>query len=178
MGGWKEKDVTLHVTLEEDVWYVALVNWLTWDKGTWICHWLHYIPLPWFIRNIEGHWDKDDPEYFAKFEDWFGDDFGCLYHCHVCDPLCQWGWRLRKPEQDIHIELTLDEARKKFGAEHEAIKWVEKELAERKQHDAEKLVEIRGKYASGELTREQALEKLEWHFEGENLEELLDKKPE
>jgi hypothetical protein len=178
MGGWHEKDVRLIAVLEDDVWYWALINYLSWDWLTRICSWLHYVPLPWFIRNWERHWDKDDPEYFAKFEDWYGDDFGCLWHGYVEDPICQWAWRHRDAGHDIYIELTLDEARKKFGAEHEAVKWIEKELAEHKQYDAEKLDEIRKAFAAGELTREQALEKLEWHFDDENLDALLDGKAE
>lgn len=177
MRGWKEKDIRLVVTLEDDVWYWALANHIGWNWTTQICEWLHNVPLPKFVRNWEGHWDKDDPEYFAKYEDWAGDDFGSLWHCHVETPICQWAWKRRNWAGDIHLELTLDEAREKFGSDHKAVKWVESELARRKEWDAETLVEIRGKYKSGELNREQALEKLEWHFEGENLEALLDGQP-
>ena len=175
MGGWREEDVHLTVVLEEDIWYWALASCVAWDWTTRICEWFHHVPLPKFVRNWKRHWDKDDPEYFATFEDWFGDDFGCLWHCYVESPICQWAWRHRNCKGDIFIELTLGEARKKFGAEHEAVKWIEKELADHKQYDAEKLEEIRESYKAGGLSREQALEKLEWHFEGD-LQALLDGK--
>jgi len=178
MGGWHEKDVQLTVILEDDVWYWALANYLSFDWVTLPCELLSHVPLPWFIRNWERHWDKDDPEYFAKFEDWFGDDFGSLWHCYVENPICQWVWKRRNWAGDICLDLTLDEARKKFGAEHEAIKWVEKELARHRQWDTESLEEIRKSYKAGDLTREDALEKLEWHFEGRDLQALLDGKEE
>lgn len=176
MAGWKEKDIRLIAVLEEDVWYWALANWVTLDWLTRVCSWLHHVPLPKFVREREGHWDKDDPEYFAKYEDWAGGDFGTLWHCHVETPALQWAWKRRNWAGDVHIELALDEARKKFGAEHEGVRWVERELADHKRYDAEKLEEIRQAYASGGLTREEAVEKLEWHFEGEDLQALLDGK--
>jgi hypothetical protein len=174
MGGWKEKDIRVIAVLQEDVWYWALAEYLADGWLTRICEWMCHVPLPKVVREMEGHWDKDDPEYFAKYEDWAGSDFGSLWHCHVESPVCQFVWKRRNWQGDICVEMTLDEARKKFGEEHETIKWVEKELAQHKEWDAEELAEIRKAYAAGELTREQAFEKLGWQFEGENLDTLLD----
>ena len=66
MRGWDEKDIRVLICLEDLIWYWMVLEWLFWDNGTYICHWLHYVPLPRFIRNWERHWDKDDPEYFAS----------------------------------------------------------------------------------------------------------------
>jgi len=179
MGGWNEQDVRILIGCDAQIWYWALIEFVLWDGQTYLCSWGHYIPLPWFIRNWKRHWDKDDPEYFEKFEDWFGDDLGCLWHCYVCDPLLQWVWK-RKDQNEASFELTLDEARKKFAHDPSVYQWAEKELEEHKKYDAEKTAEIREKYRKGELTREEALEKLEWvgkndDLDSDKLAEILDK---
>jgi hypothetical protein len=180
MGGWHEKDVRLIVDLEEDIWYWALVNHLAWDWTTRVCSWLHYVKLPKFILDWERHWDEDDPEYLARFEDWFGDNLGNLWHVYVEDPICQWAWRHRDYKRDVGIRLTLDEARGYFGADHESVKWVEREIAEHTQYDAERVADIRAKFASGEYDREKAIERLSWVYDAdeERLALILDGKAE
>jgi hypothetical protein len=139
MRGWDEKDIRVIICLEDLIWYWMVLEWLFWDNGTYICHWLGYVPLPKFICNWERHWDKDDPEYFAKFGDWFGDDFGCLWHVWVCDPTCQWVWKHKDFKKAWpQWELTLEEARKTFAHDPAIYEWVEKELEQHKKWVAEK----------------------------------------
>lgn len=182
MSGYKEENIRLVVNCETDIWYWALAEFVFWNLQTHLCHWLHNIPLPKFFRNWERHWDKDDPEYFAKFEDWYGDDFGCLWHLHVCDPLLRFVWKHKNQDQAA-FELTIDEARKKFAHEPQHVAWIEKELAERREYDAERTAETRAKYQSGEWAREQAIDKLSYIHdldkdkpeEAQQLADILDK---
>lgn len=173
MRGWDDKDIRVLVCLEDQIWYWAVLQWWFWDVMTYVCHWTHFIPLPNFLLDWERNWDKDDPEYRGKWRDWYGESFHGLWHGLICDPPIQWVWD-HLNHYEPTWEMTLDEARKCFAHDPSVYVWVEKSLEEHKQYDAEKLAEIRQKYASGELNREQALEKLEWKFEGQNLEELLD----
>ena len=177
--GWNEQNIRVLIDCDAQVWYWALAEFIAWDLQTYVCHWLTYVPLPGFLCNIKGHWDKDDPTYYEPFGQWFGDDIGSLWHVYVCDPLLQWVWK-HKDQNEASFELTLDEARKKFAHDPSVYKWVEKSLEEHKQYDAEKTAEIREGYRKGELTREQALEKLEWvgnndDLPADKLAEILDK---
>jgi len=179
MRGWTEQNARVFVNCETDIWYWALAEFLS-DLQSYFCSWTHNIPLPGFICNIKGHWDKDDPEYLASFGDWFGDDLGGLWHGYICDPCLEFVWK-HKSHDEAEFELTLDEARKKFAHDPEQYQWVEKSIEERKRWDAESLAEIRAAYRSGEMTRERALEKLSFVFsdlEDDQLLEILDKQGE
>jgi len=142
MWGWDEKDIRVLICLEDVIWYWAVLEWLFWDVQTYVCHYSDFIKLPKWVRNIRGHWDDDDPEYEATWEDWYGDSLHSIWHCNVCDPLLQWVWK----HKDFHKawpqwELTLDEAREKFAHDPEIWEWVEKALKEHKEYDAEKAAE-------------------------------------
>jgi len=176
MRGWKDQDVRVIICLEDCKWHWFVLEWLV-ELQQYLCHWLHNVPLPRIVREMERHWDEDDPEYFGKFEDWYGDDLGCLWHSCVDNPLSQWVWKHKYAGKGAHSpqwELTLDEARKTFAHDPAIYEWVEKEVEQHKQWDAEKLAEVREAYKAGSMTREQALEKLEWWFDSGNLEALLD----
>ena len=179
MGGWNEHNARIIIGCDAQIWYWILIEFVAWDLQTYLCHWLGYIPLPGFICRIKGHWDKDELEYFEPFGQWFGNDVGSLWHSFVCDPLLQWVWK-HKGQNEVSFELTLDEARKKFAHDPEQYQWVERHIEEYKRYDAEQTAEIREKYRKGELTREEALEKLEWIDENDDLgsdklAEILDK---
>ena len=133
MKGWKGEDVRVIVDCSDDVWYWALLDWL-WEWQGWLCHGLGYIPLPGLITRIKGHWDEDDPEYYAPIGDWFGDDVGAFWHIWVCDPVFHWIW----PHLDKHwlqLELTVEEAGKKLY--HDRYGWVEEEIRQHERYDAE-----------------------------------------
>jgi hypothetical protein len=177
MRGWKGQDIRVIVCLEDSIWYWVILEWLA-GLQQYVCHWMGYVKLPKFIRRIERVWDAEwDPEP-STWEEYYGDSLHSLWHVHVCDPIFQFVWK----HKDFHKawpqwEMTLDEARKTFAHDPEIYEWVEKEERQHRQWDAEELDEVRKAHASGELTREQALEKLGWRFEGEDLGGLLDGQP-
>lgn len=140
MRGWNEADVRLIVHLEDNIWYWAALEWLFWDCGTWVCHWLHNVPLPMFLQNWERHWDEDEPDELWKLGEYWGDDLGSFWHILVCNPLCQWVWS-KKSIHEPQWEMTLDEARKTFAHDPEVYQWVEKQLKEHQEYDAEKAAE-------------------------------------
>lgn len=177
MRGYTEQNTRVIVDCESDIWYWVLAEVIFCNFQTHICHWLHNISLPGFMTGIRGHWDKDDPEYYASFGDWFGDDVGSIWHYCICDPCLQFVWKHKNPNQAA-FELTLDEARAKFAHDPKQYQWVEKEIAEHKQYDIEKTEEIRAKYRRGELTREEALRKLSFVYfddSDDRVAEVLDK---
>jgi len=133
MKGWKGEDVRVIVDCSDDVWYWALLDWL-WEWQGWLCHGLGYVPLPRLVTRIKGHWDKDDPKYYAPISDWFGDDVGAFWHIWVCDPVFHWIW----PHLDRHqlqLELTVEEAGKRLY--HDRYEWVEEEIRQHERYDAE-----------------------------------------
>jgi hypothetical protein len=139
MRGWDEQTARVLICCETRVWYWVLAEFVFWDLQTYVCHYTDFIKLPGFIRNWERHWDKDDPEYFAKFEDYFGGSIHSLWHGYICDPLVQWVWRHNEVEAEF--ELTLDEARKKFAHDPTVYQWVERELKRHEEWDAEDAAE-------------------------------------
>jgi len=162
--GWRE-DVPSHINgnknyefarvfvhCESTIWYIRFLEWLAWDNGFVLCSWLHPVRLPRFIREWERHWDSDDPEYFAKFEDWFGDDLGCLWHLYVESPILQWVWGLKKNDQINEVELTCDEARKAFQYHPEKLEWVWKSMQESLDYDKEKQAEEAAKDTQDEAS--------------------------
>jgi hypothetical protein len=141
MRGWDEKDIRVLICLEDSIWYWVLLEKLFWDCGTWVCHWMGYVPLPKWFRNWERAWDSDEPDEVMKAEDWFGDDLGSIWHCHVCDPPLQWVWKHKDiGKKQPTWEMTIAEAKERFD-DPEIWEWVEKNLAEHKEYDAEKAAE-------------------------------------
>lgn len=138
MRGWDEKDIRVLICLEDEIWYWLLADEIVMSGFTRICDVLHWVKLPKFILNWERHWDKDDPEYFGKWEDWLGDDLGCIWHCYVEHKALNWVYKHRSNVQLPQFEMTLDEARQKFAHDPEVWQWVEKSLAEHREYDAEK----------------------------------------
>jgi hypothetical protein len=133
MKGWKREDVRVLIDCSDDVWYWALLDWL-WLWQQWLCHGLGYVPLPRLITRIKGHWDKDDPKYYAPISDWFGDEVGAFWHSWVCDPVNQWIW----PHLDKHwlqLELTVEEARKRLYPDR--LEWLEEEIRRHEKYDAD-----------------------------------------
>ena len=146
--GWGEEDIRVLICLQDDIWYWALLDWLAAEE-TYICHWLHSIPLPKWVRNWKRAWDTDEPTEIIKFGEWFGDDLGGLWHVFICTPLMQWTYRHLNPNQPM-FELTLDEARSKFANDAEVWKWVEKELEQHRIWDAEDAENVNDWAAAGE----------------------------
>lgn len=148
MRGWDETDIRVLVICEDDIWYWALAEFLAWNCGTTICDWLHHVPLPKWLRNWERLWGGaefgDEP---CKFEDYYGDDLSVFWHCWVESPACQFAWK-HKNHNVVEFEMTLDEARKKFAHDPEQYQWVERNLEQHKQWDAEKEAEDNSKKAS------------------------------
>ena len=142
MRGWDEKDIRVIICLEDSIWYWVVLEFLFWDVQTYVCHYSDFVKLPKFIRNWKRNWDKDDPQYVGTFEDWYGDSIHSLWHAHVCDPLLQWVWRHKSfNKAEPQWEMTLDEARKTFAHDPVIWQWVEKELEQHKQWDAEEAAE-------------------------------------
>lgn len=145
MRGWDDQSIRVLICLEDVIWYWAVLEWLFWDIGTWVCHYSDYVKLPKFIRNWKRVWDKE--EEACTFEDWYGDSIHSLWHCNICDPCLQWVWRHKDkfPKASPQFEMTLAEAKEKFAHDPEIWEWVEKELAEHKEYDARKAAETGGK---------------------------------
>lgn len=141
MRGHGEQGIRVLICLEDNIWYWVLLEWLFWDVQTHVCSWMEEIkPFPRFVLNWKRVWDKEwDPEP-STFEEWYGDSLHSIWHCNICDPLLQWVWK-HKNRYEPDFELTLDEARKKFAHDPEVYRWVEKELEEQKQRDAERAAE-------------------------------------
>lgn len=137
MRGWGDSDIRVLVCCEDDIWYWRLAEFIGWDCCTRVCDWLHHVPLPKWLRNWERAWGAPEP---CKFEQWYGDDFSVFWHCWVESPVCQWAWK-HKNRHVVEFELTLDEARVKFVHDPEKYQWVERELAQHKEWDAEKEAE-------------------------------------
>jgi hypothetical protein len=141
MRGWDEQNARVLICLEDVIWYWAVLEWL-WDQQSWLCHWSDYIKLPKFIRDLEGHWDDDDPEYYSTWEDWYGDSIHSMWHCNICNPLFQWVWKHKDYFKAYpQWELTLAEAKEKFAHDPEVWKWVEESIEDHKRYDAEKAAE-------------------------------------
>jgi hypothetical protein len=140
--GWEEKDIRVLICLEDSIWYWLVLEW-AWGIVAHLCHWSDYIKLPKFVRAIKGHWDDDDPEYYATWEDWYGDSIHSMFHCNICDPFFQWVYKHKEyfPAAWPQWELTLAEVKEKFAHDPEVWEWVEKSLEEHKQYDAEKAAE-------------------------------------
>jgi hypothetical protein len=140
MSGWGEDDIRVLICLKDDVWYWLLLEWLFWDNQTYVCQWMQYVKLPGFVRNWKRVWDKEWDDEPSTFEEYYGDSFHAIWHCAVCDPLNQWVWKHQDKHQPM-FEMTLDEARSKFAHDPEIWRWVERNLAEHRQYDAEKAAE-------------------------------------
>jgi hypothetical protein len=138
MRGWDEQSARVLVECETDIWYWALAEWLQ-DRQTYLCLWLQSVPLPGFICNWERQWDKEEPDS-CKFKDWYGGDFGGIWHAVICDPLMQFIWK-HKDHHTVEFELTMEEARNKFAHDLERLKWVEEEIERHKKWDAEEAAE-------------------------------------
>jgi hypothetical protein len=141
MRGWTEEDTRVLLILQQDIWYWAFLDWLSWDVGTNGCEWLHKVPIPKFICNIKHQWDEDGDFDPCTFGEYYGDDIGCMWHLFVCSPFLNWVWKHRKEHIEIEFEMTLAEARVKFADFPEKYQWVEKNLEEHKAYDAEKAAE-------------------------------------
>lgn len=141
MRGWDEKDIRVLICLEDSIWYWVLLEKLFWDCVTHVCHWMNYVPLPKWFRNWERAWDSDEPNEIMKAEDWFGDDLGSIWHCHICSPPLQWVWKHKDiGKKQPQWEMTIAEAKERFD-DPEIWEWVEKELKEHQEYDAEKAAE-------------------------------------
>lgn len=143
MRGWDDSSARVLICLEDVIWYWAVLEWVFWDHGTWVCHWMNYIKLPIFIRNWTRLWGGeefgDEP---CRFEEYYGDSLHTFWHVYICDPPLQWVFK----HKDFfkawpQWELTLAEAKEKFAHDPEIWEWVEKEIAESKAYDAEKAAE-------------------------------------
>jgi hypothetical protein len=128
MRGWNEQDTRVLIVCESDIWYWALLLFLGWDCATHVCEWLHYIKLPRWLRNWKRQWDSDRDFGPCTFEEYYGDDLSTFWHVWVESPLCQFAWKHRNYEGDVEVELTIDEARKKFAHDLDSLKWIEETI--------------------------------------------------
>ena len=92
------------------------------------------------LRNWECNWDREIYDEPCQFEQYYGDDFSVFWHIWVESPALQFVWK-HKNRNAPDFEMTLDEARVKFAHDPEIWQWVEKNLEEHKQYDAEKAAE-------------------------------------
>lgn len=137
-GSTNYKFARVFVHCESTIWYIRFLEWLAWDNGLALCSFLHNLPkIPRFIREWERHWDKDDPEYFAKFEDWYGEDWCGLWHSWFETPVLQWIWGLKKKDYVNEIILTPTQAKEAFKHYPERLEWVWKSMEESRQYEAE-----------------------------------------
>lgn len=140
MRGWDEQNTRVLICLEDSIWYWVALEYLFWDIGTWVCHYTDWIKVPKFIRNWKRVWDKE--EEACTFEEWYGDSIHSIWHCNVCDPLCQWVWKHKDiGKKQPQWEMTIAEAKERFD-DPDIWEWVEKSLKEHQEYDAEKAAEL------------------------------------
>lgn len=126
------------VVLEDDIWYWVVAHFLAWDCCTRVCDLLHHVPMPRWLRNWEGKWDKDEES--CKLSEWYGDTFDVFWHCWIESPFMQWAHSHRNWQGDQQIEISLEDARVKFAGKHE-LQWIEEHLRKCAEWDAEEAAE-------------------------------------
>jgi hypothetical protein len=142
--GWRDDapEFKINVVIQEDVWYWRFLEWLAWDNHLALCEWLHGCRIPKFIREWERAWDEDEPTEICKFEDWFGDEWCCLWHRYIESPILQWIWKHQyKFQKCVSLDLTKAEALERFKDDPAQLEWIWKDVQRNKEYDAEKAVE-------------------------------------
>src|SRR5208337_2439107 len=98
-------------------------NFFTWlllqfeESAEGVCGMLSYVLLPKGLTEFVAEWGEDDE--VMKFGDYYGEDWGAIWHCFVEMPISDYIWK-HTNAGTLHIDVPLD---KQWDNWHE-IDWI------------------------------------------------------
>lgn len=114
----KETKETHEVCIElyqYPLWLLPLIILEQWIDG--ICGLLHEVPLPkWLVEYP--YTDKEDPEWWGSIGDYYGEEWGGLWHCYIECPITETVFKHTQTTIE-HINVPLSA----FGDNHE-VDWI------------------------------------------------------